>query len=191
MPNPRKLLSLLLYAIGAALLVAVGYWNINQETFSDRQPASTTDSPIDFYVVNTSTVQYMPDGSRHYTLKADKLEHFKATDITNVTLPNLMLYRGTEYPWHVRSEKGEIGPGGQEVELIDKVKVERTDAKGRPTILNTSRLTVFPDKQYAQTEQAVRIDAANGVTTAVGMKAYLDDSRMLLLSKVRGQHEVR
>ena len=43
---------------------------------------------------------------------------------------------------------------------------------GRPTILTTSRLTVWPDKDY-ETKQAVRIDAANGVTTATGMKAYL------------------
>ena len=75
--------------------------------------------------------------------------------------------------------------------LIDKVRVERTDAKGRPTILTTSRLTVFPEKEYAQTQQAVRIDAANGVTTAQGMKAYMNDGRMLLLSNVRGQHEAR
>ena len=66
-----------------------------------------------------------------------------------------------------------------------------TDAKGRPTILTTSRLTVFPEKEYAQTQQAVRIDAANGVTTAKGMKAYMNDGRMLLLSNVRGQHEAR
>jgi lipopolysaccharide export system protein LptC len=101
------------------------------------------------------------------------------------------LYRGTELPWKVSSERAEVAPQGKEVELIDSVRVERTDAKGRPTILTTSRLTVFPDKEYAQTEQAVRIVAANGVTTAQGMKAYLNDGRMLLLSNVRGQHEVR
>ena len=71
------------------------------------------------------------------------------------------------------------------------MRVERTDEKGRPTILTTSRLTVFPQKEYAQTQQAVRIDAANGVTTAQGMKAYLNDGRMILQSNVRGQHEVR
>jgi lipopolysaccharide export system protein LptC len=71
------------------------------------------------------------------------------------------------------------------------VRVERTDAKGHPTVLTTSRLTVFPQQQYAQTEQAVRIDAANGVTTANGMKAYLNDSRMTLKSNVRGQYEAR
>jgi lipopolysaccharide export system protein LptA len=74
------------------------------------------------------------------------------------------------------------------VELIDAVRVERTDAKGRPTILTTSRLTVFPNREYAQTDQAVRIEAANGVTTARN-ESLLNDGRMLLLSNVRGQHE--
>lgn len=71
------------------------------------------------------------------------------------------------------------------------MRVERTDTQGRPTILTTSRLSVFPEREYAETQQPVKIEAANGVTTAVGMKAYLDDSRMHLLSSVRGQHEVR
>ncbi|PZR36412.1 MAG: LPS export ABC transporter periplasmic protein LptC, partial [Ectopseudomonas oleovorans] len=74
---------------------------------------------------------------------------------------------------------------------IDDVRIARTDAKNRPTIITSSRMTVIPDKEYAQTEQAVRIVAANGVTTAQGMKAYLNDGRMLLQSNVRGQHEVR
>src|SRR5690606_3438744 len=72
-----------------------------------------------------------------------------------------------------------------------QVRVERTDAKGRPTILTTSRMTVWPEKDYAETKQAVRIDAANGVTTATGMKAYPNDGRMHLLSNVRGKHELR
>lgn len=102
-----------------------------------------------------------------------------------------MLYRDGELPWHVRSERGEVSPQGTEVELIDNVRTERTDAKGRHTLLTTSRMTVFPEREYAETQQAVRIEAANGVTTGQGMKAYLNEGRMLLLSNVRGQHEVR
>ena len=84
-----------------------------------------------------------------------------------------------------------MGPQGEQVELIDNVRIERNDAKGRPTIITTSRMTVLPEKDYAETRQPVRIIAANGVTTATGMKAYLDEGRMLLLSNVRGQHELR
>jgi lipopolysaccharide export system protein LptC len=52
-------------------------------------------------------------------------------------------------------------------------------------------MTVFPEREYAQTAQAVRIATADGVTTAKGMKAYLNDGKIDLLSNVRGQHEVR
>ena len=94
-------------------------------------------------------------------------------------------------PWHVQSERGEVNPDGTEVELIDSVRVSRTDEHNRNLLITTTRMTVFPQKQYAQTEQAVRIDGAGGVTTAKGMKAYLKDGRMNLLSNVRGQYEAR
>lgn len=188
----RKIRFTLLLMLLAALFGALGYWNIRPESFMERQAkmAESSDA-IDFYVTNARTLQFQPDGKLHYEMTAAGLEHVKASDITLLALPKMELYRGEKYPWHIRSERGEVAPGGTEVELIDAVRVERTDAKGRPTILTTSRLTLFPDKEYAQTEQAVRIDAANGVTTAKGMKAYLNDGRMLLQSNVRGQHEAR
>lgn len=188
---PRKLFNIALFAFVALLVAALGYWNLNPDSFDQQSGKTETDNAIDFYATNTYTVQYQADGKLHYELTADKVEHVKASDITLMTSPNMSLFRGTELPWKIRSEHGEVSPGGVEVELIDKVRVERTDAKGRPTILTTSRLTVIPEKEYAQTQQAVRIDAANGVTTAQGMKAYMNDGRMLLLSNVRGQHEAR
>jgi lipopolysaccharide export system protein LptC len=188
---PRKLFNIVLFAFVALLVAALGYWNLSPESFNQQARTTAADSTIDFYATNTYTVQYQADGKLHYELAADKVEHVKASDITLMTSPNMNLFRGTELPWKIRSERGEVSPGGVEVELIDQVRVERTDAKGRPTILTTSRLTVFPEKEYAQTQQAVRIVAANGVTTAQGMKAYMNDGRMLLLSNVRGQHEAR
>jgi lipopolysaccharide export system protein LptC len=186
----NKLRRGLILATLAALLAAVGYWNIRPASFTE-QNSSSADNDIDFYVINAKSTQFQLDGKLANQMTSDKLEHLKSTDITLLSKPDLLLYRGTELPWHVQSTRGEVGPAGKEIELIDAVRVARTDAKGRPTILTTPRLTVFPDKEYAQTQQLVRIEAANGVTTAQGMKAYLNDGRMLLLSNVRGQHEVR
>ncbi|CAD5106790.1 LPS export ABC transporter periplasmic protein LptC [Zestomonas carbonaria] len=185
----RKLLLTLSFVAGALLLAALGYWNIAPE--SDQAPLAETENAVDFYVSNARTVQYQPDGKLQYEMTGAKAEHFKSSEVTLVTDPDLHLYRGTEYPWHVRSKQAEVSPDGQRVELIDDVRIARTDAKNRPTVITSSRMTVFPEEEYAQTEQAVRIEAANGVTTANGMKAYLKDSRIHLLSTVRGQHEVR
>ncbi len=84
-------------------------------------------------------------------MSAERLEHLQTTDTTHLTRPDLHLYRGSEYPWRVQSLRGKVLPGGQQVELLDEVRVARTDAKGRPTILTSSHLSVFPEREYAET----------------------------------------
>lgn len=187
----RTLRTFFPFALAAALLAAIGYWNIRPESFMEPSTAPASDSAIDFYAENARSVQFQADGKLHYRLTATRIEHLRSSDTTLLSQPDLLLYRGSEYPWHVQSSRGEVSPGGTRVELIDAVRVARTDAKGRPTILTTSRLSVFPEREYAETAQPVRIEAANGVTSATGMQAYLNESRMLLKSNVRGQHEVR
>lgn len=188
--SQRRLISILIFAVIAILVGGLGYWNFSP----DDGPARVTsreDDDIDFYVLNATTTQYQEDGQLRYTMTTDKAEHLKSTDITLLDNPKLDLSRGTEYPWKVSSRNGEVSPGGEEVELIEDVRVARTDERGRSTVVTSSRMTVFPDKDYAETAQPVRIEAANGVTTATGMKAYFNDSKIELQSKVRGQHEVR
>ncbi|MCQ4346082.1 LPS export ABC transporter periplasmic protein LptC [Pseudomonas stutzeri] len=178
------------FALLAALLVAIGYWNIRPESFLQGS-APATDDPVDFYAENARSVQFQTDGRLHYRMRAERLEHRQDSDVTHLTRPELLLHRGSDYPWQVRSERGAVSPGGVQVDLIDAVRIERSDAKGRPTVLTTSHLSVFPEREYAETDQPVRIEAANGVTTASGLQAYFNESRMLLKSNVRGQHEVR
>lgn len=187
----KKIRNIALLSVIAALLAAVGYWNISPESFLDRPAASVDESAIDYYAINAHSVQFLPDGKLQYEMTADKVEHMKVSEITLLTKPDLQMYRGTEFPWHVQSERGEVNPDGSEVELIDSVRVARTDQKNRATIVTSSRMTVFPQKQFAQTQQAVRIEAGGGVSTGVGMKANLKDSRINLLSNVRGQYEAR
>ncbi|WP_085656209.1 LPS export ABC transporter periplasmic protein LptC [Pseudomonas sp. B11(2017)] len=187
----KKFRNILLFCCIAAIFGAVGYWNISPERFLDKPAVSAQESPIDWYATNTHTLQYLEDGKVQYEMTSQKAEHVKATDVTLVTKPDLNMFRGTEYPWHVTSERGEVNPGGTEVELIDSVRIKRTDEKNRDTLITTTRMTVFPQQQYAQTEQPVRIDGAGGVSTGKGMKAYLKDSRIHLLSNVRGQYEAR
>ncbi|WXL26700.1 LPS export ABC transporter periplasmic protein LptC [Ectopseudomonas mendocina] len=189
---PSKAINYALLAIGVLLVGALGYWkNLRPDASTNPAQPDAAKQTIDFYANNTYTIEFQEDGTLDYELLADKVEHVKATDITLVTNPKMDLFRGEEQPWKIQSTRSEVSPGGKEIELIDNVRIERTDEKNRTTILTTTRLTVFPDKEFAQTAQPVKIDAADGVTTAVGMKAYLNDSRMHLLSNVRGQYEAR
>jgi lipopolysaccharide export system protein LptC len=187
----KKFRNILVFGSIAAIFAAVGYWNISPERFLDKQVVHVDESAIDYYATNAHSVQFLPDGRLQYEMTSDKVEHLKATEVTLLTNPDLNMFRGTEFPWHVQSEKGEVNPDGTQVELIDSVRITRFDEKNRRTLITTTRMTVFPQQQYAQTEQDVRIDGAGGVSTGKGMKAYLKESRIHLLSNVRGQYEAR
>lgn len=187
----KKMRTILMFAVLGLLLAAVGYWNISPGRFMDRPVASVDETQIDYYATNARAKQFLPDGGVQYEMTADRVDHMRASEVTMLTKPDMQLYRGTVYPWHVQSERGEVNPDGTEVELIDNVRVARTDQKNRATVITSSRMTVFPQKQYAQTEQDVRIEGAGGVSTAKGMKAYLNDSKINLLSNVRGLYEAR
>lgn len=187
----KKLRNLVLFAVLAALFAAVGYWNISPERFQSRPVVVIDPKAVDYYAINAHAKQFLPDGGIQYDMTADKVEHLQASQVSLLTNPDMNLYRGTVYPWHVTSEHGEVNPDGTQVELIDSVRIARTDQKSRATVITSSRMTVFPQKQYAQTEQDVRIDGAGGVSTGKGMKAYLNDSKINLLSNVRGLYEAR
>ncbi|PMU12210.1 MULTISPECIES: LPS export ABC transporter periplasmic protein LptC [unclassified Pseudomonas] len=187
----KKIRKFLVFGCIAAIFAAVGYWNISPERFLDKPVAKIDEAAIDYYAINAHSVQYLPDGKLQYEMTSDKVEHLKATEVTLLTNPDLNMFRGTEFPWHVQSEHGEVNPDGTQVELIDSVRITRFDEKNRKTLITTTRMTVFPQQQYAQTEQPVRIDGAGGVSTGKGMKAYLKESRIHLLSNVRGQYEAR
>ncbi|WP_248732013.1 LPS export ABC transporter periplasmic protein LptC [Pseudomonas sp. MWU13-2517] len=187
----KKIRNFLLFGVIAAIFLAVGYWNISPERFLDKPVVQVDEGVIDYYATKAYSVQFLPDGKVQYEMTADKVEHLKASEVTLLTNPDMNLYRGTEFPWHVTSLRGEVNPDGTQVELIDSVRVARTDEQKRDTIITSSRMTVFPQQQYAQTEQDVRIDGAGGVSTGKGMKAYLKESRIHLLSNVRGQYEAR
>lgn len=187
----KKIRTIVVFGCIAAIFAAVGYWNISPERFLDPPVVQTEANDIDWYATNTHTLQYLPDGKVQYDMTADKVDHVKTSEITLVTKPDLNIFRGTAFPWHVQSERAEVNPDGTEVELIDSVRIARTDEKKRTTIITSSRMTVFPQREYAQTEQPVRIDGAGGVSTGTGMKAYLKESRIHLQSNVRGQYEAR
>jgi len=87
----RKLRFPALLTLIAALLVAIGYWNIRPESFMQTPTASTAEQPpIDFYVLNARTVQYQPDGIRHYELTAEKMEHISTSEMSVLTRPSLL-----------------------------------------------------------------------------------------------------
>jgi lipopolysaccharide export system protein LptC len=73
---------------------------------------------------------------------------------------------------------------------MNDVLLQRQDPAAPTARLTTQALTLYPERDYAETAQSVRIQTAGSNTTATGMQVFLNDGRLELLSNVRGQHEL-
>ena len=107
----KKIRNFLLFGVIAALLLAVGYWNISPERFLDKPVAQVDEGLIDYYATNAYSIQYLPDGKVQYEMTSDKVEHLKASEVSLLTNPDLNLYRGTEFPvaCHQQAWRGQPG----------------------------------------------------------------------------------
>lgn len=181
----------LLLTVLAVALAWVGYWSAYQSFGVGQRDTKNDPQLIDFYVENIKSWRFSNEGALVYRLSAIQLEHVQSSDLTRVQQPQMVLYKAQAAPWQINSGRGEVLSGGQQVELLDGVRLKRLDDTAAPTVVESTQLTVFPEREYARTDAPVRIETAGGVTTAVGMEAFFKDSRVLLHSKVRGQHEIR
>ena len=187
---PRYLLTGLLWLIGVALALSVGYWNIRPASFTPL--TSSAAARPDFYIDNARIQALNEQGKTTYELTTTHAVHQVEDGSTHLQQPKLLFYRGGDpAPWLLESDEGLVTEDGDRVDLAQNVLLKQELNSQSTRRLTTSALTLFPARDYAETDQDVKIEAARSVTTATGMKLFLNDGRLQLLSTVRGQHEVR
>ena len=188
---PRYLTLGLLLAAGAALALAVGYWNISPGSFAPATVERDNARP-DFYIDNARIQMLDEQGKVAYRLTAEHAVHQIEDGSTRLEQPELLFFRGENpTPWLLKANQGLVTEKGDRVDLHADVLLQQQPDGQPQRQLTTSALTLYPRRDYAETDQSVRIEAARSVTTAEGMKLFLNDGRLQLLSTVRGQYEVR
>ena len=188
---PRYLLTAGLIGLAIVLGLSVGYFNIRPASFDSQLRISDPSQP-DFYMENARILMLNAEGTPAYQLTSERATHQREDSSTLLTKPELLFYReGEAQPWLLEADRGVVTTGGDRVDLEQNVLLQQQDPNRATTQLTTQALTLFPQRDYAETAQDVRIEAAGSVTTATGMKVFLNDGRLELLSTVRGQHEVR
>ncbi len=126
------------------------------------------------------------DGTPRRRLSAAYMAYFGDTQTKELRRPHLVMYREQAEPWHVASERGWVSADDDVVMLLGEVDIWRDLPNGKREIhVETEDLRVLPNDEYAETELPVSISTAESFTRGTGMRAYLDESRVELLSRVR------
>ncbi len=139
----------------------------------------------DLYMLNAAINQFDETGQLQHTLSASRFTHFPLTDLTTMKVPSLELQVG-ELPWEITAREGRLLPSSsyrdEIIELWDNVLAAQAGRGGKFINIQTESLTVYPDREYAETDAKVYIDNQTGRTTAAGMKAFFDISKFMFYS---------
>lgn len=166
-------------ALGSAWLVA------RLDTGVTQDPGTPAGDVPDLYMVNFTTTTMNQQGRPDRRLSAERMAHFPATGIQEFVRPHLSLYQESGEPWQVSSERGVLSADGDELMLLGEVDIWRNNPDGTLGIrIETSDVRVLPDTEYAETDDSALITTASGRTSGVGMRAFLKQERVELLSEV-------
>ena len=141
----------------------------------------------DLYMLNATISQFDSEGELQHRIAANRFTHFPLTDLTTMKFPALVLGRakGSE-PWEITSSEGRILPSSdyreEIVELWNNVLASHKIDGSSFVNMQTNSLTVYPERDYVETDEPVFIDNQRGRTTAAGMKAFLGTSKFLFYS---------
>ena len=141
----------------------------------------------DLYMLNASIKQYDEKGSLQHTLNANRFTHFPLTNLTAMETPTMSLAAGPkDNPWIITANQGRILPSSnyryEIVELWNNVLAIKSGAEGKFLNIQTQSLTVYPDRDYAETDEKVFIDNQTARTSAAGMKAFFDSGKFMFFS---------
>ena len=179
----RLLVTLLLLAI----VTAVISFRLNKSS-TDTGTLIKKDHKPDYYMENFSTLTMNLDGTPKNKLFADYLAHYPNDDTTELLKPKLELYHIDKPPTVITSEKGWITSNNEVILLSGNVELIHLDRNGELELqVNTSDVKILTEEDYAETNQHATVLGRNSRVEAIGVRAYMRESRIELLSNVKGK----
>jgi len=166
-----------------AFALTINWFMAESEETVDFNPRNEPD----LYMLNATISQFNPEGELQHRIAANRFTHFPLTDLTTMKFPALALGRARDSdPWEITSSEGRILPSSdyreEIVELWNNVLASRLSNGSTFVNIQTNSLSVYPERDYAETDEPVFIDNKSGRTTAAGMKAFLDTGKFMFYS---------
>lgn len=166
-------------------LTIVSFWAVYQLEQDTTDTAGTAEAVPDYTMSGLDSLNMTAAGKPETRLTADFMAHFESKDETRLTGPLLEIFRPDREPLYVRADQGWVTSGNEVILLKGDVRFWENNARNELIMeVTTSEARVFPERDYAETDKPATLSTANTQTDSVGMKAYMDEGRIEMLSQV-------
>lgn len=189
MPTLKSLFTYLVLG----LLVLGSWWAAERLMPKDESPAKSAPGKVDYYSKNIRRTVMDETGQPKELLLAETLTHYENDNHTELSRPVMTLYAKKGPPWVIHADSALLPGKGDEIFLQGNVLVRRdADKNGKTLRIETTNARVQPDKNYAETDEFVRVLSPPDTLTGTGAQVWFgDDLKFTILSNVRRKHEVQ
>ena len=157
-----------------------------EDPIGDSLSGNVPRNDPDLYMLNAQIRRFSNNGLLDYQLSADRFTHFPLTNLTTLVMPNLVLLSKEPTPSEIKDQQGRLmskSPFREEiVELWSDVSAYKEESSGKFIKIKTGSLSVFPDKNYAETNEKGYVTDNNDTTTAAGLRADFELNTFVFLS---------
>lgn len=189
----RRRQNTLLAAVLALLLTALLLIDFDPSSPLRETPEDVELLP-DAYLVDMETRDFNALGQPQYLVRADSALYYAGDNnlrggYTTFSTPLLTFRSDDAAPWQLRADIGRSDTQGETITLISDVRLWQGTRDTTFAELSTDELLIKLSSRYAETEKAVTMRSEQSRTTAVGMRAFLDEEVIELLSEVESTYD--
>lgn len=139
--------------------------------------------------------EFAIDGSLRFQLKTPLIRHFQtgdkasAADYTLFDKPQMLFSGDGEKPaWHITAESGRNDTNGELFTLSNEVLAQQASQTQGTITISTSEMRLNTREQFAETDKAVTMRSAKTHLETQGLRAYLKQDQIELISNVTGTY---
>jgi lipopolysaccharide export system protein LptC len=176
------------------ILISLGLWFTESppELLGKRPTPQQQTQAADLVIRDARTRHYDQEGTLAYRVDAERITffQFERRDRADLTEPRIFFYQDKEPKWRTESRTGVAHNNGQRVVLQGDVHISELPEPGGIQ-LRTESITIKPREEYAETDKLVTITAGQNRTQGKGLRAYLNQDRVEILSQVKSSYETK
>lgn len=174
----------ILLAVLVVIALASGLLVLRHQ--STQEKSAVPSLTMGYYVKDARLTGTGPDGRITYQLRAASAEQNLGDGAVTLHDVALAYVPAAEVPWQLRAERGQIPPDRNIILLSGGVVAATRTSAAPPTLIRTEHLELDPDAFVASTPAVVAVERPRSTLHARGMRVYLKQDRLQLLTDVRG-----
>lgn len=174
--------------IALVILVTIAMLWRSEDSTTVISAESETAQEADSFALNTELKSFNSLGELAFQLSGAEAKLFLPQNQVVFSLPVSSLQSPNGDQWHLQADQAIYHMSSEQAEFSGNVRLEHTSKNLQKTVLTTDSISLDNKQRFIHTQSAVRITQERNTLTTNGMKIWMDEKRMQLLSKVRAQY---